>query len=1147
MFVFKKNYDLKIEEIEELRVQLERSLLEKAELEKEATTKESFIKKLEREKEQLEGSIGLEREQIEAHTSSLLEKLNRSTSRLEDQIKLNSELEEKVEYFIQKEAHYGGEEKISAELSLENSQLKDELNAKNVRVSELEETVKAFKEQLEGSRRMQLESGQKIDEISQINKNLKGQLEEFKDETNKKNCKIDDLKSEIEKFSLQLKESEKELELRGRKIVLLSDEVDKSKGQLEELSKKNSLLRDNLIESESTLTEQRNELKFKTEEGKTLKENLREVLSGLDNVNNQNSVLSQSLAKKEVELKGVQKELAETLEKYEAVEKTKAEIEARVKDIDLSQPTVEELEGIIKENNLEFAKQGKEREDLKQLLEKRNKSLFELEEIRATSESIISENLGTINQLKSEVEKLSTDKDSIAEELKAITSNFNTLEKEKDILSVEKLKLTNKVIDLKAKLEDKENKNIENVMVSLKSQVEELNKKNQCLETEYNSYQNKSFNKIELLESQLKSTKVELEKTIISLDEKVKGEKFISRELDSVIDDLTQEKKKNKDLVTLQLSLSKEIEIKNLSLKSLQEELNLEKENKEKLKKSDQNYEEKKVKNNLKAESKEIILKEEICIVKEDSALKNKIENKNLDKELFTKLEKYGIKEWEKIVHIAKENKLSKMSIIILMNLTNSRRRGILSNEEIKIGIDYLKELLDKGIDLEKEFSNLVSSTTKEKKSKEVIINKLKSETIENLNFILKSIKDYELEDWLNIYKFENKYRIFSPKENQRLNNILSRLKLKLPMNSTILSHGEQCLKKALNNGFELYLLSVSQWEVLIKWGEDYEIIKPMDISFLKSVLRYLRKHQALTKDQLVRSKLIYDDIKEAGCEKNSGLTTKKVLILDNSPITETKEQKKERSPEELDENILLDELRSFEYKDWNRAHDWAKDQKSLTMGDLRLLRGIASSSLLNKPSEKTLTSIMGAYYLLRKAGFTAKPIATKEKLVKVSMAVPHQSKHFDFSRLNGIKLGIKETIAKEYLKSLEGKLVNQYINNKGVGRIIKKSLLSVKRDIAMFNLKWYTGNGYKSNELLETLEEVLEDAIKKSFSKGNSNLEDSNRNYSNSPVNFTHVKEKVNNSKSENEKGTVQKEILIQETNSSSNDIPDEIMDILF
>ena len=183
--------------------------------------------------------------------------------------------------------------------------------------------------------------------------------------------------------------------------------------------------------------------------------------------------------------------------------------------------------------------------------------------------------------------------------------------------------------------------------------------------------------------------------------------------------------------------------------------------------------------------------------------------------------------------------------------------------------------------------------------------------------------------------------------------------------------------------------------------------------------------------------------------------------------------------------------MQALSYIEWNNVYKWAREEKILESGDLKLLKGVASSRLSGKLSTNSLYSTLGVYYLLKKAGFTGNPAATKEKLIKTSIAVPQQEKGFDFTRLDGVVLGIKEVTAKQYLRSLEGRIADQYINNASIGRIVGKSLFNVKKDLADFNLKWSAGKGYRSDDLLNSFKEVLEDAIRGSVSKEGSTLKE--------------------------------------------------------
>ena len=531
---------------------------------------------------------------------------------------------------------------------------------------------------------------------------------------------------------------------------------------------------------------------------------------------------------------------------------------------------------------------------------------------------------------------------------------------------------------------------------------------------------------------------------------KEKLEYFIKKELQ-----YSNEKIRNSELFLKNSQLIENLNKKQAKINELEENLKVYK------------YQIKTLKNQFKLKDPILENREEkIENEKEESDIEEKF-----DHVFYNEVKGYTTEDWKNIARIAKKNNASSLAVPVFNSISNDIENKKFNRERIEWGMRFLEELKKKKINYLE-----IKSETKNFEEKNMNIKKIKD--VETILSKVKDVKNYQAKDWLKLMNFDRRYKIFSSKEIQIVNNIITRIKLGISTSEDGLSMVEQCVSKAINNGFELYILDMDGWSVFIEYSKNKNLFKPVDMNFLESTLRHLTKYKNLKKNQLMKSNELFKEFKEKTIAKE-----KDVSFHNKNKKDEFKEIPKTNDKINAEEKII-EEMQALSYTEWDDAYKWAKKEKILNSEDLKLLNGVARSRFSGNLSINSLKSTLGVYYLLKKSGFTCNPVVDYAKSLSSSKQILSKREGFNFSRLEGITLSKKEAIAKEYLTKLEGKIMNQYTNNITIGRILKKSIFEVKKDLNDFNLIWNSGKGYRNEDILNNFKKVLESAIRKSTDK---------------------------------------------------------------
>lgn len=127
----------------------------------------------------------------------------------------------------------------------------------------------------------------------------------------------------------------------------------------------------------------------------------------------------------------------------------------------------------------------------------------------------------------------------------------------------------------------------------------------------------------------------------------------------------------------------------------------------------------------------------------------------------------------------------------------------------------------------------------------------------------LKHLQEWRIEDWDQLYEFDREYGIFSPMDKQKINNIYSKLEMGLTVKMSVLSEGEQCLRKAINNGYKLYTMGSERWEELLNEAAEKNLLPQWDMEFLEKLVEKLIEGEVSSKLDMVRGKGLLDTIEE--------------------------------------------------------------------------------------------------------------------------------------------------------------------------------------------------------------------------------------------------------------------------------------------
>lgn len=127
----------------------------------------------------------------------------------------------------------------------------------------------------------------------------------------------------------------------------------------------------------------------------------------------------------------------------------------------------------------------------------------------------------------------------------------------------------------------------------------------------------------------------------------------------------------------------------------------------------------------------------------------------------------------------------------------------------------------------------------------------------------LRHLQEWRIEDWDQLYEYDREYGVFSPMDRQKIDNIYSKMEMGLAVKMSVLSEGEQCLRKAINNGYKLYTLEGEEWRELLIAAAEEKLLPQRDMEFLESLAEKLIEGEGSSKFDMIRGKGLVDTVEE--------------------------------------------------------------------------------------------------------------------------------------------------------------------------------------------------------------------------------------------------------------------------------------------
>ena len=465
----------------------------------------------------------------------------------------------------------------------------------------------------------------------------------------------------------------------------------------------------------------------------------------------------------------------------------------------------------------------KEIEELKRVInelkENSNKKVNEYNELSQTLNEEKDKNINTINnlqkQLKEAEEKLQLEqnaKNKIINEKNKIESENKTLEKQvSEYQSLnESSKINNNHIINELKEKNKElintNNNLELELGKVKQQLEDEKKQNKSNNEISSNNQNIYDLKYKSLQNENEKLKEELENLNKDKEDQIKNEQSKIKILEEKINDLENEKNKNKEISSLKISLNKN----NMS------NINRSKLNRKKQNKLD--FINKRFK-----ENSEIILKQNDTVNKE-----NIIQEENQYKENYinimndliqkSKLNQIQNKDVEKnrIQRIAAEKNRNQNNIVLkISNNNNNNNELIKLKKQIEENNNMLeeknKEIKNLNMQLNKEKNNKIEieEIEKERENYQKQINEIKSQLIDKdkqinennnkLNLITKNNNESELKLKQYQNELENQKKLLNENQ-QKFNELFNQKQNYENVIKQLRYENEQCKKELSKN-----------------------------------------------------------------------------------------------------------------------------------------------------------------------------------------------------------------------------------------------------------------------------------------------------------------------------------------------------------
>jgi len=328
--------------------------------------------------------------------------------------------------------------------------------------------------------------------------------------------------------------------------------------------------------------------------------------------------------------------------------------------------------------------------------------------------------------------------------------------------------------------------------------------------------------------------------------------------------------------------------------------------------------------------------------------------------------------EWNKVVNHLKENKIVTTNIVHeFYDISNeSEETGFFSLEQLKFISPYLDKF--------KELKSTIKSTKvnfideNEIESGKIEYNKFeefnesKYDLSEIQNRTLRELKLFSSKDWKNLSIWSDNRLLIETEDIEVLEALINGKSLEkfkeleliglIELYEYLVDEGfnkkDLNLKKEEESSTilkEIKSFNMENWRELYDWSDKKLLIQHEDHKLLAPLVNG-NSIGNMEESDLINLSNLYKRLLEKGFEKKSNIP--------------------EEKSNQLDEEKLLEEVRSFKYNEWNQMFEWGKKKKKLKNKDLSLLTGLAIRSNNKELSQNELLLGLEVYFILMSEGF---------------------------------------------------------------------------------------------------------------------------------------------------------------------------------
>lgn len=253
-------------------------------------------------------------------------------------------------------------------------------------------------------------------------------------------------------------------------------------------------------------------------------------------------------------------------------------------------------------------------------------------------------------------------------------------------------------------------------------------------------------------------------------------------------------------------------------------------------------------------------------------------------------------------------------------------------------------------------------------------------------SLILEKFKRYENsedlkeDEWHEILRFGVYFNLFGKTDTQRIHSIKIHSKVNGKLHDSLLENSKKYLTLVKNNGFEVSLFNLDEWNKVINHlkindiltsnviGEFYNISNESEetgffsLEQLKFISPYLDKFKDLVHINRENSNII-DEVSSDEIKEENG-------DIEYNKIEEFKESKYDLSEKQ---DRVLRGLKLFSSKNWENLSIWSDNRFLIETEDIEVLDSLIDGKLLDDFEELELIGLIELYEYLVEEGFNSK------------------------------------------------------------------------------------------------------------------------------------------------------------------------------